>query len=140
MSKKHKFKKGDEVLVNTTVVEVGGAATKVSTTHWYNNERIIPAPAFETGEEVEAYDNTSKRWKKRIYLFSTPKWHYCVCAQDEHQYKKGGKITYVHGWKKIQTLKTPEIEITIKINGEEAKLSDISDETWNALKRAESCK
>ena len=44
------------------------------------------------------------------------------------------------GWDQMRTLKTHEIEITVKINGVEAKLSDISDETWNALKRAESCK
>ncbi len=68
-------------------------------------------------------------------------------SSEESEYKKfdGSHWDGPYGWRGDSSSSTyirpikqePEIEINVKINGKDAKLSDISDETIKAIKGAE---
>lgn len=85
-------------------------------------------PEFEFGEEVEVSQNGNK-WVKRTFVSLNPN----NAGGDKH-------ITvdadgYVSSWKFCRKIEEkPSIEITVKINGKEAKLSDISEDTLNKLR------
>jgi hypothetical protein len=86
---------------------------------------------FEEGELVEVSDDRGE-WCKRIFLAKVDSLQFpylCVYATTESEYKYGEDVC-VNTWKYCRKISsTPKIELEIKINGKEAKLSDISEET-----------
>jgi hypothetical protein len=84
-------------------------------------------PEFEAGEEVEISD-CGDNWYKRIYL---------GYMDGKHWYRSGTKHDSAYSWKYVRKIKQPEIAITVKINGKEAKLSDISEDTLKKIREAE---
>ena len=91
---------------------------------WCISEDMIETPAFKIGENVLVRDDNSQKWKEKIfngylyndeYPFKTLKSGYAQCKKDEQP-------------------KQPVIEITVKINNKECKLSDISEETLLKLR------
>ena len=83
----------------------------------------IAGLAFDYGEEIEIKQNSSCiHWVKERYVgfvngSGVP---YCTASPG---------ATYCQSRKIVRKLQTPSIEITVKVNGEETKLSDISEET-----------
>ena len=104
--------------------------------------KIYPAsdflePEFKNGDEVEYQDRRScPNWIPAIYVGENPKY-----TGDEMQCKhvvltdkkSPNHLTFAMTVRK----RTPNIEITVKINGKEAKLSDISEDTLKKLKEIE---
>ena len=79
------------------------------------SDDMILGYAFEYGEEIEVGD-ISGEWNKHKFVSYIPGDEWPVNTDCSH-YRFGRPI------------RKPEIEITIKINGEVSKLSDISEET-----------
>jgi hypothetical protein len=85
---------------------------------------MLVGPAFEWGEEAEFSDG-GINWFKHKFLGIAP--------GVDRPY-----VTNNFRWKQARLIQELIIEINVKINGKEAKLSDISDETFRKLKEAES--
>ena len=81
-------------------------------------ENMIESPAYVIGKEYEFSDDRKEWIKKEFggYVFEK---HNC------YNYTTPGYFYY----KYIREIKKPDIEITVKINGNEVRLSEISEET-----------
>jgi hypothetical protein len=88
--------------------------------------------AFKKGETVEVKDYEVGLWEKRIFLTDIEGANHpyiCVAEDDEDDFRAGDAFS-ITPWKYIRKIENPDdIEITVKMNGEECKLSDISEET-----------
>jgi len=93
-------------------------------------------PPLKEGDEVEV-SGYEDEYEKRIFLYEDANGR-AVCFSDtqEDEYNNGGEYVAC-SWKKWRRVPQPSVEITIKINGKDAKLSDISEETLKKLKQAE---
>ena len=81
-------------------------------------EEMIESPAYVIGKEYE-FSNDKKEWVKDIYIFYIG---YDTDSGYLHQSRN-------NVWDYIREIKEPDIEINVKINGKEVKLSEISEET-----------
>ena len=82
------------------------------------------------GDIILVRDFSSVKWKKLIFLMFYGDTALCVTESTEDAYREGKQYS-ICGWThwKWPEEKESEIEISVKINGKEAKLSDISKET-----------
>ena len=78
-------------------------------------EDMIESPAYIIGKEYEFSDD-EKEWVKDIY-----------CGYDFNETIMHNTINW--SWSHVRKIEEPEIEIKVKINGKEVKLSEISEET-----------
>lgn len=117
----------EEHLHPTRCVEIKKGRSDFRGSSFQITPEMIEAPAFKVGEEVEARDSDDDAWGD--YIFGG------------HVFRKESLFKFVTSgganWKQCRRKPKSTIEITIKINGVEAKLSDISDETLAKIKRAE---
>jgi hypothetical protein len=81
-------------------------------------EEMIESPAYFIGKEYEFSDN-KKKWVKDIYI------SYIGFGFESGYFHQAYNSVYEH----IREIKEPDIEINVKINGKEVKLSEISEET-----------
>ena len=99
---------------------------------WWHDWLILPnmiaSPAFTVGKEYE-YSDDGQNWE--VFKFTgydfTPPFHYCVDVGSVWVYCREVRPEPVE---KPRT----SIEVTVKMNGKECKLSDISEETWKKLR------
>jgi len=84
---------------------------------WDISDDMILSEAFKPGEEIEVRDSEDERWIK--YKFCG-----LVFGNRSYPFHTNGGV-YCFGRK----IPKPTIEITVKINGKESQLSDISEET-----------
>jgi hypothetical protein len=84
---------------------------------------MVESPAFTIGKEYEFSDD-GEEWLKRKYGGYV----------HDNKYKYRGDDEGFRYCREIKQELDTTIEITVKINGKEAKLSDISDETLNKIK------
>jgi len=94
------------------------------------NLDLFMAEQYKEGDRVMVRDNDDDEWTELIYLFTDKNgFHLCTWID---RYGRGD--TYpAFTWEQIKPIEDT-IEITVKINGKEAKLSDISDETLTKIK------
>ena len=86
---------------------------------------MIASPAHTIGKEYEFSDD-GRRWEKGKFG--------CHCiGNSENFYRDIDGVI----WEMCREIKQPEIEITVKINGNECKLSDISEETLLKIRNME---
>ena len=81
-------------------------------------KEMIESPAYFIGKEYK-FSNDKKEWVKDIYIFYVG---YDTDSGYLHQSRN-------NVWDYVREIKEPDIEITVKINGKEVKLSEISEET-----------
>lgn len=95
-------------------------------------------PLLKEGDLVEVRDFEEKKWQKRIFLyFNKYKKIMCVNNRDKASYLEG-KCYEVLPWNQYRLItQEPIIEIIVRIDGKEAKLSDIPDETLKKIKEKE---
>ena len=78
-------------------------------------ENMIESPPYVIGKEYEFSDN-KKDWKRDVYI--------------GYNFNETiGHKTIHWSWLYVREIKEPEIEINVKINGKDVKLSEISEET-----------
>lgn len=94
---------------------------------WNVIDNMIAGYAFDYDEEAEFSDSVKdkKCWHKDIFCAFAPE-------KDYPYVTKRSIFCYARPLKK-----EPEIEITVKINGKEGKLSDVSEETLRNIKEKE---
>ena len=90
-------------------------------THYITPE-MVASPAYTIGKEYEFSDDGIK-WTNYIYT---------GFDFDCNEHFTNGSV-----YKYCREIKSETIEITVRINGKEAKLSDISNETLQKLKDTE---
>ena len=112
-----------ETVAQTMVHIIGDDGARYA----YKEDELELIPEFEAGEEVEVR-NPIGGWHKREYLGFMDGKHWCYQRYDEES---------ATVWPQIRKVKQPEIDITVKINGKEAKLSDISEDTLKKIREAE---
>jgi hypothetical protein len=85
---------------------------------------------LKTGDIIEVKSTlTESKWSERIYLAMANDIPICVNVNCVGAYKKNQHFE-VSTWRVFRRKpEEPVIEITVKVNGKEAKLSDISKET-----------
>jgi len=96
---------------------------QLSSKEFFFCEEHIAGLAFDYGEEIEIKQNSSCiHWVKERYVgfINGSGVPYCTASPG---------ATYCQSRGIVRKLQTPSIEITVKVNGEETKLSDISEET-----------
>ena len=116
----------EDVLPPTRCVYIKNKKAKVHSSFYYAStsvlfdvtEDMIESPAYVIGKEYEFSDN-KKDWVRDIYDGFIG---FDFDSGYLHQSRKSV-------WEYIREIKEPDIEITVKINGNEVKLSDISEET-----------
>ena len=90
------------------------------------------------GEYVLVRDNENEGWEKRIYLATIPQTKFpynAVSIVSENEFNRGEDVS-VMCWKQIKRLEEPQnLEITVTVNGKEISPSEISEETWNNLRK-----
>jgi len=89
------------------------------------------------GDFVEVAHSKKVCWNKRIFLYSTKAGHHiAVSTGCEIDYQEGGSEYLTTTWEFIRPVQPSiSISIDIKINGQPAKLSDISEETLLSLRK-----
>jgi hypothetical protein len=88
---------------------------------WGISEDMLLGPYIPYGTEVEVSDY-GEEWSRKTFVSYVHGSDYPVMAG-------------VDGWKYVRLIDhEPSIEITVKINGKECKLSDISEETLRKIR------
>ena len=87
---------------------------------------MIEAEAFAVGDEVEVSDDGINWYKAKYTGF-----------RYKQEYRYLGNRSGSGAYKYCRRVQEPTIEISVKINGKEAKLSDISEETLAKIKQLE---
>ena len=94
-------------------------------------------PPLKEGDYILVSDD-KKTWRKRKFIHIDFNNRVVVvdkyCADDFDNGRRYAACSYKY-YKRIE--EEPEIEITVKINGKDAKLSDISAETLEKIKQLE---
>lgn len=89
------------------------------------SEEMFLGPYIPYGTEVEVSDSPSpKEWCRDFFVTYIPGEFYSIS-------------TSLGAYKYVRLIEEPEIKISIEINGQPAKLSDISDETLKKIKETE---
>lgn len=86
--------------------------------HYNISDEMLLGPAFAIGAPVEVRDKNGEEWEEDLfegYRFSVSTIHPVQ--------------TLTTVWRQVRAPQEPTIEITVKVNGTEKKLSDISEET-----------
>jgi hypothetical protein len=143
----HHFKDPLVDIRYTLYAQVQGRVEKFTKKgHFYYSERESDYDLFlkdcdwqpepEEGDVVLVRDTDEEEWQERILLYKTRNNHLiCVSGGDERDYNKN-EYYVTDTWKQMKPLpQKPSFEITIKINGKTAKLSDISEETLITLRK-----
>jgi len=105
---------------------------------------IEPKPQPKRGDTVWVRDNENDCWHKRIFLVEMKDCNspFIVTEKDSEYLRNPDAYMqfYFTCWKEVRTtdpaLDKPKIEITVKVNGKEVKLSTLSDESILAIKNA----
>lgn len=99
-------------------------------------------PELKPGDKILIKPSHSSSYMEKIFIahgteINGKKTVICVNTSDNNNYLKGMyyRTTLWTDWKTIP--KEPSIEINVKINGKECKLSDISEETLLKLRSLE---
>ncbi len=116
---------------NATYTEEGKYTTKIHTA----NNLFMKYPKLEEGMKILVRDSDDKDWIERIFLVKDK--NGLIIAIKSYQRYMDGELYSAVAWKQFKLIEEPAIEITVKINGKEAKLSDISEETFKKLKNLE---
>ena len=124
--KLNQSKEIEDVLPPTRCVYIKNKKAKVHSSFYYAStsvlfdvtEDMIESPAYVIGKEYEFSDN-KKDWVRDIHD------GFIGFYFDSGYIYQSRKSV----WKYIREIKEPDIEINVKINGKEVKLSDISEET-----------
>ncbi len=90
--------------------------------------------AFEWGEEIEV-SNDGENFAKKLFIAYTPGSGYPYRAMSHTT--DTGTPQGAHGYTYARPIRKPEIEITVKINGEESTLLHISEETMLRIRKWE---
>jgi len=84
----------------------------------------IAGYAFDYGEEIEVKQNSSCiNWEKTKFLAFIPGTAYSYMGQNKVLYRT------------VRPIQPPTIEITVKVNGETKRLSEISEETLLKIRK-----
>ena len=94
-------------------------------------------PLPPEGTYILVRDDDKESWRKKIFLYKDTRGRILVVGNYCEDNYFTGYLYEVTSWKQWKPIEEPEIEITVKINGKESKLSDISDETLKKLKALE---
>lgn len=87
-------------------------------------DEMLVGPAFEWGEEIEVSDDAKAWYESHYFMGIAPGGEYpYITTTDFDDHKAWSSFRYA------RPVQKPRIEITVKINGKESKLSDISEET-----------
>jgi len=95
---------------------------------WEGNDitpEMLYGPHFEWGDDCEVRDEDSHEWANRLFYSYTG--------------RIDGYVIWASGfaWRQIRRItKQPEIEITLKVNGETKPLSAISKKTLLEIRKA----
>ena len=89
--------------------------------HIHRNLKAMPHKDFGRACEVDGSDANPHWFLAPWGMYAVGKGTIFVDAQNTVRSRSKGKITFLD--------ETPEIKITIEINGEQSSLSDISEET-----------
>lgn len=129
-----KLKGTDRVVVIRECRDGTGDYFTEPTLNYSIPEECILGYAFEWGEEIEVSDD-GNIWMPKVFVGYLPG-NQCgpACACDK-VYEKG--CLCVNSRKFARPIRKPEIEITVKINGKESTLKDISEETLLKIREAE---
>ena len=125
--KLNQSKEIEDVLPPTRCVYIKNKKAKVHSSFYYAStsvlfdvsEDMIESPAYFIGKEYEFSDN-KKDWNKDIYV------GYIGHDNTDLGYSHQSQNSV---WDYVREIKEPDIEITVKINGNEVRLSEISEET-----------
>ncbi len=93
------------------------------------NDLFMKYPELKEGMKILVRDGDDESWKERIFVFKD-KWGNVLTLP---LYNEVDNVS-VFIWKQFKLIEEPAIEIHVKINGKEGKLSDISTETFEKLK------
>jgi len=111
-----------------------GVDPEIDNTH----DLFMAEPELKEGDLIEVCAPTGSNYKPCIFLYKEKNNRVIVVTHGYEDYYRNG-TDYPTGsfgnWR--MPPKQPQIEITVKINGKEAKLSDISDETLQNIKKLE---
>jgi hypothetical protein len=96
-------------------------------------------PPLKEGDVIEVRNYTESGWRKEVLIF-IDKNNMAVCTsclRGKELHESG--IPYgTNVWRYYRRIpQKPTIEVTVKINGKEAKLSDLSEETLKKLRNLE---
>lgn len=108
------------------VIHVRDSFWRPAAHNYVITSNMLMGPFFKYGEECEVSDDT-EQWHKAKFKYYAPGIEKLVRVATMN----GSYRSFKHIRKPVQ----PEIAITIKINGEDCKLSDISEETLLRLQR-----
>jgi len=103
---------------------------------------IEPEPKPKRGDTVWVRDHEQTIWTAKIFLaeFKNAVYPYKTVLGSNEELFITGKTYGDSAWKYMRTtnpaLDKPKIEITVKVNGKEVKLSTLSDESILAIKNA----
>ncbi len=100
-----------------------------------DNDLFMKYPEMKEGMKILVKEDDN--WEERIFLFKDKRDRVVTVSRKfENAYLKG-EYYRMALWKQWELIEEPAIEIQVKINGKEGKLSDISTETFEKLKRLE---
>ncbi len=89
-------------------------------------------PELKEGMKILVKEDDN--WEERMFLFKDKRDRVAAVSRKfENAYLKG-EYYRMALWKQWKLIEEPAIEISVKINGKEGKLSDISTETFEKLK------
>ncbi len=108
---------------------------KYTITYHTVNDLYMKYPKLEEGMKILVRDSDDKDWIERIFLVKDK--NGLIIAIKSYQRYMDGELYNAVAWKQFKLIEEPAIEITVKINGKEAKLSDISEEIFKKLKNLE---
>lgn len=102
--------------------------------NWHITDDMI-AHNFKYGEEIDVSDD-GDHWTKRIFVgYIDGHSHPFACVEGRLESKFLNREKFqTQEWCYARKVQKPEIEITVRINGKEAKLSDISEETLKKIR------
>jgi hypothetical protein len=101
-----------------------------------HKEKAMDKSEFQYGEMVEVQDRGNHVWEERIFMGSIKKAmspFICVAYGCNDEFYQGCCVR-ITAWQLIRKIKKPVVEITCRVNGKETKLSDISEETLEAIR------
>ena len=107
----------------------------VEETIWCWQDWMFEGYAFEYGDEIMCSDDNEKLPVKRVYLGYADGSYapYITAAVENFDISNHKLLACLYKYAKPLP-KEPTIKIDIQINGEPAKISDISEEIWNRIR------
>ena len=136
-----KYKVGDKILIEGEIVQVDDTdemhpyrVTMKNASRWYREEDItgLQCP-FKQGEIIEVRDGENRKWEKyRFIAYAEDEKHPYIINQDNNFHACD---TYF-GYKYARAIpEKEEYNLKLTLKGEEIDPGDISDESWNNLRK-----